>query len=93
MHEKNKKIKVTAKDVYYEISNIERYRGDIIKSIYSKAHNMASIVAQAEGVELRVDEVTFDQRINSEIINFGKASLSINARIEFTFDKPPQGSE
>jgi len=29
------------------------------RSIYLKAHNMASIVAQAEGVELRVDEVTF----------------------------------
>jgi hypothetical protein len=50
-------------------------------------------VAEAEGVELRVDKVTFDQRINKEIINFSRACFSINARIEFTFDQSPQESK
>lgn len=92
-YEKNDKITVSPKKTYYEISEIERYRGDIIKSIYSKAHEMAAIVAEAEGVKLRVDKVTFDQRINKEVINFSRASLSINARIEFTFDQSPQESK
>ena len=72
--------------MYYEISNSEQYRSDIIKSIYTKAQSMAKIVAQAEKVELRVDEVKFDQNIKTEVINFNRASLSINAQINFTFD-------
>ena len=92
-YEKNDKITVSPKKTYYEILEIERYRGEVIKSIYSKAQEMAAIVAEAEGVELRVDKVTFDQRINKEVINFSRASLSINARIEFTFDQSPQESK
>ncbi|MCP4347592.1 MAG: hypothetical protein GY795_18970 [Desulfobacterales bacterium] len=91
--EKNDKISVSSENIYYEISDMERYRGDIIKSVYSKAQEMAKIVAEAEGVKLRVDEVAFDQRINKEVINFSRASLGINARIKFTFDQSPQKSK
>jgi hypothetical protein len=87
-YEKNDAISVSPEKIYYEISDVERYRADIIKSIYSKAQAMAKIVADAEGVKLRVDEVKFDQRINKEFINFSRASLGINAQIDFTFDQP-----
>lgn len=86
-YKKNDKILISPKKTYYEISEIEKYRGAIIKTVYAKAHQMAQIVAEAEGVDLRVDKVTFDQRIQKEVINFNRASLSINAKIDFTFDQ------
>jgi len=86
-YQKNERINASSQDTYYEISDIERYRGEIIRSIYAKAHNMAEIVAKAEGTTLKVDQVTFDQRIKSEVINFNRESLSLDARIGFVFDK------
>lgn len=91
--DKNDQISIEIEKIYYEISNIEQYRSEIIKSIYTKAQSMAKIVAQAEKVELRVDEVKFDQHIKTEVINFNRASLSINAQINFTFDHNPQAKE
>lgn len=86
--DKNDKISISSKKIYYEISDTEQYRSDIIKSIYSKAQNMATVVAKAEGVKLRVDEVKFDQHIKMDVINFNRACLNINAQINFTFDQP-----
>jgi len=86
-YKKNDKIKISPNKTYYEISDIEKYRGAIIKTIYAKAHQMAQIVAEAEGADLKVNKVAFDQRIQKEVINFSRASLSINAKIDFTFDQ------
>ncbi len=65
--EKKDNISIASNKIYYEISNTEQYRSDIIKSIYSKAQDMANLVAKAEGVKLRVDEVKFDQHIKMEV--------------------------
>jgi hypothetical protein len=54
---------------------------------------MAEIVAKAEGSALKVDQVTFDQRIKSEVINFSRASLSLDARIGFASDKPSRAGK
>lgn len=91
-HKKSDKIVISPREIYYEIHDVEKYRLEIVKSIYSKAHQMSSIVAEAEGVNLRVDEVTFDQRINKEVINFSRASLRINSRIEFSFEPSAQAA-
>lgn len=48
---------------------------------------MADIVAKQEKVHLEVKHVTFDQCIGEEIINFNRASLTINANIDFIFAK------
>ncbi len=86
--QKNDNISIASNKIYYEISNTEQYRSDIIKSIYSKAQDMANLVAKAESVKLRVDEVKFDQHIKMEVINFSRTCLNINAQINFTFDQP-----
>lgn len=76
------------KETYYEISEIEQYRGAIIKSVYTKSNLMADIVAKSAGMVLKIDQVIFDQHIQKEIINFGEASLSINAKFEYAFVEP-----
>jgi len=77
---------VSLEDAYYEISNIEQYRGTIVESIYSKARLMADIIAKQENLKPKIKFVSFNQRIQKTVINFSKASLTISAVIEYSFE-------
>ncbi len=70
---------------FYEIDNVEQFREKIVNSVYQKAKLMADIVGKYEGLVPVIKEVYFDQGIIEDIINFNSASLSINAKLEYTF--------
>jgi len=70
-------------ETFYEISDAEKYRAQIIESIYQKAKVTASIIENKEKIALEIKHITFDQHINKDIVNFNSASLTINANIEF----------
>ncbi len=84
-HKNNKKVTIYQEDSFYEINNVERFREEIVSSVYNKAKNMAQIIGKHENITPTIKEVYFDQYINEDIINFNNASLSINAKIEYTF--------
>lgn len=77
---------VYLEDAYYEINNIEQYRGTIVESIYSKARLMADIIAKQENLKPKIKFVSFNQNIQKDVINFSKASLTISAVIEYSFE-------
>jgi hypothetical protein len=80
------KIKFTYEEAVYHIENAEEYREKIVKSIYSKAKKAANIIAKQENKKPIIKEIKFDQMIIQEILNFNKASLSLDATIEFGFE-------
>ncbi|GBC61821.1 hypothetical protein DENIS_2783 [Desulfonema ishimotonii] len=86
-YKEDETVSVYPEETYYEIDRIEQYREEIIRSIYEKAKTMADIIASEEKVNLDIRQVTFGQHIVKEILNFNRASLTINADIEFAFDK------
>lgn len=78
-------VSVVVEDSFYEISDVEQYREQIVSSVYNKAKLMAGIIAKNEKMTPGIREVFFDQYIGEDIINFNKASLFINAKIEYGF--------
>ncbi len=92
-YEKDEYATVSMEDVYYEIVNVEQYRDEIIRSIYKKAKIMADIISKEEKVKLEVRQVMFDQRIDKEILNFNRASLTINANLDFGYEKKDDAEE
>ena len=85
----NENILIGTHKHHYRISNIEQYRKAIINSIYSKAQAMANIIADFEGVKLKIDKVKFGQKIQKSIIDFNNAKLTIQSEINFKFITPP----
>lgn len=85
MEDDNKSIYL--EDVFYEINNVEQYRELIVESVYKKARLMADIIAKQEKLKPKIKYVSFEQRIREDVINFSKANLTINAEIDYMFEK------
>lgn len=86
-YEDNRFISISSDEVFYEISDVEQYREQVVSSVYQKARNMAAVIGKQEKLKPVIKDVHFDQHITEEILSFNKAALSVGAKIEYRFIK------
>lgn len=79
----NDTIKISQGERYFHINNVEKFRKDIISSIYKKAKTTASVIETNEKRKLKIVHITFGQNIKKSFLGFDKATLSLDANIEF----------
>ncbi|MCP4695080.1 MAG: hypothetical protein GY859_44040 [Desulfobacterales bacterium] len=67
------------------VENKERYREQIVNTLYVKARRVADAIAAHENTTPAIKEMSCTQSIREEILNIHKASLSLDATILFEF--------
>lgn len=83
VYAEKKNMSVRTGSVQYGIDNVEKFRAMVVKQIYQRGKLMVDIVAKQEHAAAYIRKVHFSQDIQQNMHHFNKATLSIDAKIEF----------